>query len=136
MPESQTLLFTPTYLMHRHSYTPAGLIHRHYLTCLMHRHSYTPAGLIHRHCLTCLMHRHSYTLIYTLTCLSHKREALPSPSLPLTEGENSFHRQRRAPCDAHFPLFSFFFLKTPDHWNTVVNTLAVTRQTRASPLSA
>ena len=34
------------------------------------------------------------------------------------------------------PFFPFFFLKTPDHWNTVVNTLAVTRQTRASPLSA
>src|SRR4029434_4973327 len=95
MPESQTTPFTPTCLIKTLTHTPAGLMHRPYLTCLMHRHSCTPAGLIHRHCLTCLMHRQSYTLIHTRTCRSHKREALPSPSLPLTEGENSFPRQRR-----------------------------------------
>src|SRR4029434_786247 len=97
-----------TCLMHRHSYTPAGLIHRHCLTCLMHRHSYTPAGLIqtlpYLPDAQTLLHPSrpdaqtlpyvpdaqtlTYTLIYPLTCLSHNREALPSPSLPLTEGEN------------------------------------------------
>ena len=38
MPESQTTPFTPTCLIKTLTHTPAGLMHRPYLTCLINRH--------------------------------------------------------------------------------------------------